>query len=186
MRLLVLLWALLPAAALPSSSSAPPVPAPARCENDPEFRRLDFWIGDWDVYDRAARRQDGVSSIRKILRGCAIEVDFHEVDGTGNIHELFFYEKPRHAWHQVWVSEAGFVKERLSTEDRADGSIRFLGEIPHLAGGSHLDRSTVAPAADGRILQLIEISKDGGATWTTTFDGEYRRSSPPSAPSPPR
>jgi hypothetical protein len=28
---------------------------------------------------------------------------------------------------------------------------------------------------DGRVRQHWETSKDGGATWTTAFDGYYRR-----------
>jgi hypothetical protein len=37
------------------------------------------------------------------------------------------------------------------------------------------DRVTWTPNADGSVRQLWEKSADGGATWTTAFDGLYTR-----------
>jgi len=156
--------------------AAPPPPAP--CEADPAFHRLDFWIGEWDVVDPATDERLGTSVLRKILRGCAITVDWHEADGSGEIQETFFYEKARKTWRQVWISDAGPTKERRSIDDRPEGSVRFLGEVLQLDGKSHLDRSTVTPLQNGRVRQTIEISRDGGSTWQPMFAGEYRHRSP--------
>jgi hypothetical protein len=38
-----------------------------------------------------------------------------------------------------------------------------------------LDRTTLPTIADGGVRQIIEISRDGGTTWRTTFDGIYVR-----------
>ena len=38
----------------------------------------------------------------------------------------------------------------------------------HAFGGQSLE--------GGRVRQLIEVSGDGGSTWRSTFDGEYRQS----------
>jgi hypothetical protein len=39
-------------------------------------------------------------------------------------------------------------------------------------------RMTFTPNADASVRQHGEISQDGGATWTTTYDYTYRRSAP--------
>jgi hypothetical protein len=158
---------------------------PAPCEADSSFHRLDFWVGDWDVYDPSGAPA-GRSVLEKILKGCAISVDWHEADGSGEIREIFFYEKARKTWHQVWISDAGPTKERGSIEEGPGGSVRFLGEIHELDGRSHLDRSTVTPGKDGGVHQLIEVSTDGGSSWRTVFEGEYRPRGRPPAVAPPR
>jgi hypothetical protein len=158
------------------SAAAPP---PAPCDSDPAFHRLDFWIGDWDVVEPATGERLGTSVLKKILRGCAISVDWHEADGSGEIQETFLYEKARKSWLQVWISDAGSTKQRRSIDDGTEGSVRFLGEVLQLDGASHLDRSTVTPLKNGRVRQVIEISRDGGSTWRRAFEGEYR-------PRPPR
>jgi hypothetical protein len=140
--------------------------------SEPPYHQLDFWIGRWNVYDRGDGALAGTSVIEKVLNGCAIEVDWHGADGSGEIRELFYYQKAAQRWRQIWVSDEGPTKERQSLPGSA--TLQFLGEVRELAGGSHLDRSTVTPQPDGRIHQLIEISRDGGKTWKTSFDGEYR------------
>ena len=37
------------------------------------------------------------------------------------------------------------------------------------------DRTTLTREAPDRVRQLIEVSKDGGKTWVSVFDAEYRR-----------
>jgi len=39
--------------------------------------------------------------------------------------------------------------------------------------GIDVDRITWVPLEDGRVRQLWNISKDGGATWETAFEGMY-------------
>lgn len=162
-------------AAASSRAGVPPPPAPSPCETDAAFRTLDFWVGKWDVYDTETGKLAGTSVLRKILRGCAISVDWHDSDDGGEIEELFFYDKARRTWNQAWVSDAGPTKERHSIEGLPDGSVRFLGEVIRLDGTSCLDRSTVTPLPGGSVHQRIEISRDGGKSWEPAFDGEYRR-----------
>ena len=98
------------------------------CQADPAFRRLDFWIGDWDVYDSPGGGKAGRSVLKKILRGCAVSVDWTEADGSGEIQETFFYEKARKTWHQVWSrTPAPRKRDARSTTvrpGRCDSSVR--------------------------------------------------------------
>ena len=42
-------------------------------------------------------------------------------------------------------------------------------------GQRRIERITWTPNADGTVRQHWEQSTDGGKTWTTAFDGLYRR-----------
>lgn len=132
MKLLV--CALLAACA---SSSPPPVaptnvaPAPvatapatppaastiAKACAGPEFRQLDFWIGDWTVkiHARASPTSDqwgdsvGTQHVRSILSGCAIEENFAAqgppTPWAGRSFATF--DGVTKKWRQTWVDDSG-------------------------------------------------------------------------------
>ena len=150
-------------------------PHPSVCQQDPAYRQLDFWIGHWDVFNTADGSKAGSSVIERVLGGCALTVQWQEADGSGEVRELFYYQKAKKLWHQVWISDAGPTKERVLVDVRTGGALVFQGEVPQLDGGSHLDRSTVKALPDGHIHQIIEISRDSGKTWQSAFDAEYRK-----------
>jgi len=152
-------------------------PAPAHpCEGDPAYHKLDFWVGHWDVFDNHDGSKGGTDAVEKILEGCAVTEDWHELSPDGaDGKSLFYYQKATGQWKQVWVTAVGPMKEKQLVEEFKDGGVRFQGEIPHLKGGSHLDRTTLTPLGRDRVHQVIEISRDGGKTWETVFDAEYRR-----------
>ena len=49
------------------------------------------------------------------------------------------------------------------------------GETPQAGGGRQLERITWTSNPDGTVRQHWEQSTDGGKTWTTAFDGLYRK-----------
>jgi len=150
-----------------SSQTVPP-----SCDSLPAYHKLDFWIGQWDVFEGDSKV--GTNTIEKILKNCAIIENWRDVEG----HEgksLFYFPRATQQWKQVWVTDAGPMKEKKLIDEGKDGSLRFQGEIPHPDGSSHFDRTTLTPLPGGRVRQIIEISTDGGKTWKTGFDAEYRR-----------
>ncbi len=147
--------------------------APA-CEDVDGFHDLDFWVGEWDVM--VEDRKVGTNRIEKIQNGCAILEHWTSAFG-GTGMSLFYYQVATETWKQVWVTGQatgqGGVKEKQLIERLEDGGVRFQGEIPISASRSYLDRTTLTPLEDGSVRQLIEISRDGGATWEATFDASY-------------
>jgi hypothetical protein len=143
------------------------------CEQDSAYHKLDFLVGHWDVFN-ADGSKDGTNDIEKVLNGCSIIENWHDVTG-GEGKSLFYYQKATKQWKQVWVTDVGPMKEKKMVEELKDGGVRFQGEIPHLNGGSHLDRTTLTPLPQDRVRQVIEISKDDGKTWEKVYDAEYRR-----------
>lgn len=144
------------------------------CQQDPAYHKLDFWVGRWDVFNNGGGSKDGTNEIEKILNGCAIVENWHDASGSEG-KSLFYYQKATGQWKQVWVTDQGPMKEKRLVEELKDGGVRFQGEIPHLNGGSHLDRTTLTPLGPDRVRQVIETSRDGGKTWEVGYDAEYRR-----------
>jgi hypothetical protein len=150
-------------------------PAVPACADDPAFHQLDFWLGSWLV--TSGGQQVGTNRIESVLSGCAITESWRAADGSEG-RSLFYYLPSAKQWRQVWVTAAatvpGGVKEKRLVATLPDGALRFQGEIGLPDGRSFLDRTTLTPLTDGRVRQLIEVSRDGTA-WKATFDAIYTR-----------
>lgn len=138
---------------------------------------LDFWLGQWDVSQRG--QLVGTNTIETTLDGCAIFEHWRDVEG-GQGTSLFYYDRGAARWKQVWVTEqalaVGGTKEKIEQiEFTASGRIRFQGQYAAVEHERTItDRTTLTREQDGTVRQLIEISKDAGRTWHTTFDAIYR------------
>jgi hypothetical protein len=67
----------------------------------PEHRQLDFWIGDWDVFD-VDNPTAQVARVRvdRILDACVLHEDYQ--DSRGHKGQSFsIYDSSRRVWHQV-------------------------------------------------------------------------------------
>ena len=148
---------------------------PARDCTGPEYRRLDFWLGAWEVKDPAGGLE-GDNLIAPIDGGCAVRESWTGHDG-GTGTSLFWFDRALGRWKQVWVTSAGGWKEKTEQPGAVAGAVRFAGELPRPGGGTVLDRTTLTPLPDGRVRQVIEQSADGGATWKT-WEGLYARRPP--------
>ncbi|MCE9593967.1 MAG: hypothetical protein K8S98_07235 [Planctomycetes bacterium] len=133
-------------------------------------RELDFWLGDWDVFD-VAGTQVGKSSITKAERGRMIHESW--TDATGRTGQsMNFVDAFDGAWKQEWVDDKGGVSH-YSGELR-DGAMCFVGFStmgPNTRIGS---RCTFTPNPDGSVRQFIE-TQDAQGNWSSAFDGKYVR-----------
>lgn len=146
------------------------------CEDEPALNQLDFWLGDWTVF--VGDEPAGTNRIEKILDGCAVMEHWTSARG-GQGKSLFYYHPTTKSWKQVWVTQSalrpGGLKEKRLVEGYGGPGVRFQGEIPLGDGESYLDRTTLLPQQNGTVRQIIEISRDGGESWETTFDAVYRQ-----------
>ncbi len=127
----------------------------------PEYRQFDFWVGEWEVYGPAGQ-VIGRSVIESKLNGCAIHESW--TGGTSVTgHSYNFYDASEGRWHQTWINNSG-VPLYL------DGELTEAGMVLR----NETNRVTWSPLPGGYVRQHWESTTDGGATWTTAFDGEYR------------
>lgn len=147
-----------------SAQSAPPAPPP-------EARQFDFWIGDWEVFAPDGRKA-GDNRIEPIAGGWGLLEHWTGAGGyTGRSLNTWFPAKG--LWQQFWVGLGGALE--LSGGLNAQGEMVLRGKSTSAAGQETLQRITWTPNPDGTVRQHWEQSGDGGATWTTAFDGLYRR-----------
>jgi hypothetical protein len=142
------------------------------CTFDQRYRFMDFWIGDWDVSNKAGN-QIGSSHIEQINNSCAL-LENWTAGGANTGKSFTFYDVERDQWVQHWVDGQGGY---LDFAGHPDGkSLVFLA--PTFNPSDHkpaFRRMTFTPLDDGRVRQLIETSPDGKSHWTIAFDGYYAK-----------
>ena len=167
-----ILTALLFAQAAAAQAEPAPPPPPTACDAD-EYRALDFWVGEWEVYRNGSDTLVARSRIEKLYGGCAIRENWMPLRGAGG-GSLSGYDPATGRWHQTWFGSApGPV---FFEGGAADGRVVLTGRWPGSGpdGEDGLTRMTYSPAADGAVRQHGEFSADHGLTWVTTFDLLYR------------
>jgi hypothetical protein len=110
-RSFVFASALLTAAPALAQTAAPATPAPPPCSS-PEYRQMDFWVGDWDIRFNAGNGQTGKASnhvTRDEYGSCVISEHF-AVPAIGSLGGSYsIYDGRRKVWRQTWVDNSGSV-----------------------------------------------------------------------------
>ncbi len=154
-------------------AQTPPAPPPVN-------RDFDFWIGDWEVTTPDGRpagtnRIESVSGGRGLLENWTGAVPPNAPAGTAPTtgRSLNAYDPAKQKWRQFWVGSGGQVLELAG--GLVEGKMVMSAERTRRDGRAVIDRITWTPNADGTVRQHWEQSLDAGKTWTTAFDGLYRR-----------
>lgn len=157
------------AAAAHSAAVAQP---PAPCAST-GHRQFDFWLGTWDV-TTADGKPAGRNRITSVHNGCAL---LEQWEGRGGFTgtSLNAFDATAQRWHQTWVDASGGLLRLDGTFE--DGRMRLEGDTADAerAGARVRQRIEWTPQGDGRVRQHWQASKDGGRTWSTVFDGWYRK-----------
>ena len=165
-----LILALLGVATQPLGASAPTNSA-AGC-NVPEYRQLDFWLGDWDTFDPG----DSTTSIARahvdlIAAGCAVHELYEQTDGLIG-DSILSFDPVRKLWQQTWVTNRGSL---MVITGRFKEGVLTLEGAAHLRNGkSPLQRITWKAEGSG-VRESSVISKDGGKTWEPAFDVLFQK-----------
>ena len=140
-----------------------------RCVSS-EHRQLDFWVGNWDVFEVSNR--DSVvahARIERILDGCALREVYDGRNGLSG-QSLSLFDEGRKLWHQSWVTNRG---ELLVIEGAMKGNHLVLqGAYP--PGSPTLIRG-VWSRMGNEVRETAETSEDAGKTWHPRFDLVFRK-----------
>jgi hypothetical protein len=150
---------------------AAPAPQPPPCSGE-ELRQFDFWLGEWEVHRWGKERSEdpAINRISKILGGCALREEYTNAKQGYTGTSLNFYDPISKDWHQTWIDSGG--QPLYLTGGWADGKMTLSDDPQDQRPKS---RITWTPQDDGSVRQTWELSRDGGATWKTFFDGHYVR-----------
>jgi hypothetical protein len=163
----------LPAAAQSPAPLASAAAAPKPCSSAQD-RQFDFWAGTWNVTDNASAKPVGKSEVTTEFGGCVLHEHWHGAGGSEG-ESFNHYDAARKVWHQTWVDNSGGIL--YLDGGLRNGSMVIEGKRTGRDGKPAVDRITYTPRPDGTVRQWWQVSKDGGKTWNTAFDGIYHRSS---------
>ena len=141
----------------------------------PPQAQLDFLVGDWQVTDAAGRI--GRSHIIAQVPG-AMLYELREVGGDGPLPLWFEYSERGAGWIQLFPSPAGIREFALLSPPGAWPMV-FGADVTLQDGSRARFRLTMSRASADRNRRLLEMSRDGGGSWATVFDYEYRRVAAP-------
>ncbi len=144
--------------------------APCKNPKTPEFRQLDFWVGDWDVFDPNGN-QVGSDKVELILKSCVISESWTDALGAEG-RSFSKYNAPMKQWEQYWVDQG--PTRMFFTGHFEGGEMRFLTEGFTNGGEAVKRRLTFFDLGNHSVRQLAEISKDGGRNYKVEYDLTYK------------
>jgi len=138
----------------------------------PEYRRLDFWAGDWDAWEEGATKSNARCRVDVILGGCVLREVYEQNDGlVGQSFTIF--DASRKVWHQSWVTNRGLL---LTIEGEFAGDALTLEGPLRSPGGDAPEKIIrgIWRKEPGGVRETAETSADGGKTWTPYFDIHFK------------
>jgi len=140
------------------------------CSALPEFRQLDFWIGEWEVKNSEGKVV-GKSSIQRVVGDCVIFENYTSMRGPYEGKSFNIYNRQQGKWQQFWVDNQGDVLEFVGTF--SDNQMRYEGVSKDSLGNDLKHLMTLTQMNDKNVLQVWDQSTDGGKTWKMVFKGLY-------------
>lgn len=141
-----------------------------------EHRRLDFWLGSWDLTWEGGT---GRNVITRELNGCVIREDFtgEMPDGPYHGHSDSMYDVQSGTWRQTWVDDRGNFLVFTGGVDDA-GVMRLHGEPRTAPDGTTIrTRMSWVNVSEDALDWHWERSTDDGATWEMVWAIHYARAS---------
>lgn len=138
-----------------------------------EFRQFDFWLGNWEVQD-PNNKLAGRNNIILLQDSCIVQENWVSTTPGFTGTSYNFYSPQTGKWHQTWIDNQGgslFLYGNLE-----NGNMVLWSDVmKDQDGASYRNRITWTPHANGTLRQHWETTKDEGKTWTTLFDGLYKK-----------
>lgn len=147
--------------------------APAPC-SAPEYHQLDFWIGDWDVFESGNTTPVAHVTVDRILDGCALHERYEDTDGHRG-QSFSTYDSGRHQWRQSWYTNRGKSLELLGSAQK--DTVVLVG-TDYDSNPQSLVRGVWQPRGD-TVQETAVTSDDGGKSWKPWFDLSFRPAARP-------
>ena len=148
------------------------------CTTDPVYRQFDFWIGEWDVYAKNGKKA-GDSKIDLILDSCIILENWKSANVSQGVYyagkSFNTYNSTSKQWQQTWVDNVGGSTEFLEGHFENNKMILQTKPFQFSKDTVAVRRLTFYNLDVNKVRQHGEISKNGGRTWSTEYELEYRR-----------
>lgn len=144
-----------------------------RCADQPVYQQFDFWVGEWNVFAPNGK-QAGTSKVERLLDSCVLLENWYSAGGSSG-KSFNAYNAAKARWQQYWVDNSGGVTEYLNGRFENGSMIMETEKMPLANQTFRIMRMTFTPISKDKVRQHGQSSTDGGQTWKTDFDLEYRR-----------
>jgi hypothetical protein len=151
--------------------------APVTCDT-PAHHQMDFWVGDWQVFDPATNQLVAFDRVEKQYQGCILQetltflTDMYRRPGAKvRLAGIAVNRFDGESWLQMWAdNQWGAILLRGTAT--ASGSMEFLSVIPSRNRDVKL---VYEKHSDGTLRILQYVAPAGSGKWTKYGDLEYRR-----------
>lgn len=144
----------------------------------PLYRQFDFWLGEWEAF-AADGSKAGDSKIMILLDSCVIREEWTSASVQKGIRyagtSYNTYNTIKQQWQQFWVDNTGAVAEFCNGHFDNNKMILETDNTRQPDGTFKIQKMTFYDLGPDKVRQWGESSTDGGKTWKTDFDLEYRR-----------
>jgi hypothetical protein len=137
----------------------------------PEYRALDFWVGEWDVY-APQHVKVGESSVQLILGDCVVFENWTALGGSQG-KSFNKYNTQTKKWEQYWVDDQGHTT--FYSGDSGDNQVRYAADSVGPNGAPLLRHLTFTKLEADKVEQKEDVSSDNGKTWSVGYDFIYVR-----------
>ena len=165
------------ALAASTPAEAAPTPPPRPCAG-PEWKQLDFWVGEWEATWPASPGTPagkGTNRIEKILGGCVVSENFAAEGPQALVGKSYSTYDPRtKKWRQTWVDNQSSYLELVGDFTKPDEKIFAMDSIA--PGGKPVKlRMVFHHITPDSFDWRWERSADGGKTWQVQWPIHYTR-----------
>jgi tetratricopeptide (TPR) repeat protein len=145
------------------------------CLYDDRYKKLDFFVGTWDVYigenytDKVA-----VDTVSKFYGGCSVDEKFKWIGSDYIGESISFFDNTSQRFRMCWAGKSGDVRnfEEISS---AQDSIVFFAVTTYGKNLIHRKLAITYNPADETLHEHIENSYDLGKTWQPDFDALFKK-----------
>ena len=176
MKKLAILVCPLLATAAASQSTSPAAPVSKPCSG-PEYRTLDFWVGDWvATWDNGDGTQGtGTNRITRDEHGsCVITEHYHSDDGTLDGFSVSTYRPGLKQWRQTWVDDQGGYFDLVGGPVN-DTDHSFYFENKRVSDAQPHNRMIFQDVKPDSFTWRWQAKKKADDPWTDSWVIKYRR-----------
>jgi hypothetical protein len=150
--------------------------APATCDT-PQHHQLDFWVGNWQVFDAATKQLVAIERVEKHSEGCIVQenltflTDMYRRPGVKyRLAGIGVNRFDGENWLQMWAdNQWGAIFLRGATD--ANGNMVFVTVIPSRKRDVKL---VYENRPDGTVRILQYVAPAGSGKWVKYGDLIYR------------
>ena len=134
-----------------------------------EFRKFDFWIGDWAVQNPAGQKV-GNNLVTREQDGCLLVEHWKSGRGIESGTSFNYFDIRDNKWHQLYLDNSGNAGAYPPMSgDLVDNKMVLISDEKV----SPVFRWTWYVLAPGKVRQMAEQSDDQQKTWRIVWDSVY-------------